>query len=96
MSIRIRTVDGVRVALCAAETDSMPGDTYLDDGDHHALNTKFTRDLAEEGFIREEALPLWSASEAAVADSQVRAHDWLQTTPAKLQTDPVSKQGQDL
>lgn len=77
MSIRIRTVDGVRVALCAAETDPMPADVYLDDSDHHALNVKFTRDLAEEGFIREEVLPLWPASEAAAADSQVRAHDWL-------------------
>lgn len=44
MSIRIRTVSGVRVALCAVESDPMPGDTYLDDGDHYALAAKFRHD----------------------------------------------------
>ena len=46
MAIRIRTVRGVRVALCAAETDPEPGDTYLDDADHYALAAKFARDWA--------------------------------------------------
>ena len=44
MAIRIRTVSGVRVALCAAETDAVEGDVYLDDGDHYALAAKFSRD----------------------------------------------------
>jgi hypothetical protein len=44
VSIRLRTVDGVRVALCAAETDPRPGDTYLDDADHYALAAKFAQD----------------------------------------------------
>ena len=44
MSIRIRQVDGVAVALCAVETDAMPGDVYLDDGAHYALAAKFARD----------------------------------------------------
>lgn len=44
MSIRIRTVDGVRIALCAAETDPVPGDVYLDDGEHYALTAKFVHD----------------------------------------------------
>lgn len=44
MAIRLRTVDGVRVALCAYETDAQPGDVYLDDGDHYALAAKFRRD----------------------------------------------------
>lgn len=48
MSIRIRTVDGIRVALCAVESDPMPGDLYLDDGDHYALAAKFSRDWAGE------------------------------------------------
>ena len=51
MSIRIRNVDGVTVALCAAETDPLPGDVYLDDAAHHALSTKFGLDWQEEGFI---------------------------------------------
>lgn len=44
MAIRLRTVNGVRVALCAAETDVMPDDIYLDDGDHYALVAKFCQD----------------------------------------------------
>jgi hypothetical protein len=44
MAIRLRTVNGTRVALCAVETDAMPGDVYLDDADHYALAAKFSRD----------------------------------------------------
>lgn len=44
MSIRLRTVDGVRIALCAVESDAKEGDVYLDDGDHYALAAKFSRD----------------------------------------------------
>lgn len=44
MAIRIRSVNGVRVALCAVESDPKPGDVYLDDGDHYALAAKFRRD----------------------------------------------------
>lgn len=48
MAIRLRTVEmngeRVRVALCAVEADPMPGDVYLDDGDHYALAAKFCRD----------------------------------------------------
>lgn len=46
MAIRLRSVNGVRVALCAVECDPMPGDVYLDDGDHYALAAKFRRDWA--------------------------------------------------
>ena len=52
MSIRIRTVDGVRVALCAVESDTKPADVYLDDADHYALAAKFARDW-ETGIIYE-------------------------------------------
>jgi hypothetical protein len=44
MAIRLRTVNGVRIALCAAETDPMPGDMYLDDGDHYVLSAKYADD----------------------------------------------------
>ena len=44
MAIRLRTVNGIRVALCAVEADPMPGDVYLDDGEHYALAAKFARD----------------------------------------------------
>lgn len=64
MAIRIRSVNGVRVALCAAETDPMPGDVYLDDGDHYALAAKFRRDW--QGQVNDFSYsPEW-----AVMDSQ--------------------------
>lgn len=44
MAIRLRTVSGVRIALCAVETDAQPGDVYLDDGEHYALASKFAQD----------------------------------------------------
>lgn len=44
MAIRLRKVEDRLIALCAAETDSMPGDVYLDDGQHYALAAKFWRD----------------------------------------------------
>ncbi len=49
MSIRLRTVDGVRVALCAARSVEQPSDVYLDDADHHALAEKFSEDFESEG-----------------------------------------------
>lgn len=44
MAIRLRTVNGLRVALCAVESDPLEGDVYLDDGDHYALAAKFCLD----------------------------------------------------
>ena len=50
MAIRLRTVEGVRIAVCAAETDPKPDDVYLDDRDHHALVAKFEQDKKTMGF----------------------------------------------
>lgn len=44
MAIRIRKVDGMMIALCAAETDVEPDDIYLNDSIHYALTTKFSED----------------------------------------------------
>lgn len=44
MAIRIRKSGGVTIALCAAETDPTPDDTYLDDAQHGALSAKFADD----------------------------------------------------
>ena len=44
MAIRLRTVDGVRVALCANVFAEKEGDVYLDDADHYALTAKFNKD----------------------------------------------------
>lgn len=46
MAIRLRTVEGIRVALCAAETVPQSDDIYLDDADHYALAAKFSKDWA--------------------------------------------------
>jgi hypothetical protein len=37
------------VALCAARSVEKPGDIYLDDAAHHALNNKFSIDFNNEG-----------------------------------------------
>ncbi len=44
MAIRVRRVNGVIIAVCAAETDEVAGDLYLDDAVHYALSMKFGRD----------------------------------------------------
>lgn len=49
MAIRLRIIDGHRVALCAAKTKAEPEDLYLDDSMHHALSTKFAIDWDSEG-----------------------------------------------
>ena len=64
MSIRIRTVDGVRVALCAVEADEQPGDIYLDDGDHGALVAKFEHDRKLMGFDYTAYPREWAAMES--------------------------------
>lgn len=49
MAIRVRRVNGVWVACCAARTVEKEGDVYLDDDVHHALASKFTEDFTSEG-----------------------------------------------
>lgn len=45
MAIRIRRVNGILIALCAARSIPQEGDIYLDDGVHDALSTKFALDF---------------------------------------------------
>ncbi len=54
MAIRIRTITGITVALCAAKTYAKKGDIYLDDSAHHALSTKFGVDWMEEGRLEKD------------------------------------------
>jgi len=67
VAIRIRTICGFRVALCAAETDPEEGDVYLDDADHYALSAKFMRDCQENGLMSPSDV-IWR--EWAVMDTQ--------------------------
>lgn len=50
MAIRLRNVNGVLVAVCAARSIEKPGDVYLDDAQHHALAEKFAADFQSEGY----------------------------------------------
>jgi hypothetical protein len=64
MAIRLRTVGAVRVALCAVESDAMPGDVYLDDAEHYALAAKFAQDF--------QAGPQYKREWCAMASQKVR------------------------
>jgi hypothetical protein len=77
MAIRLRTVGGVRVALCAAETDEMPGDVYLDDGDHYAIAAKYAQDRRGET-ITTEYPEEWAAMESQkFRDAKTELNKWL-------------------
>ncbi len=67
MAIRLRNVSGTRVALCAVETDPLPGDVYLDDADHYALVAKFAQDWRPF-----DSLPTYEREWAAMATQKVR------------------------
>lgn len=87
MAIIIRNVNGVVVALCAAETDPKVGDVYLDDAAHHALSTKFALDWQSEGLM--ENPPFDKEVAACMASQKVRDAEeellkWLgEHTPEK-------------
>jgi len=84
MAIRVRTVNTILVALCAVETDPLPGDLYLDDAVDHALRVKFVRDYKSEGI---ELNSISYPEEDAVAESQKlrdakeELDKWLDTHP---------------
>jgi len=63
MAIRLRTVNGVKVALCAAKTFPEPGDIYLDDGWHYTLSQKYWRDYDEIDIIDAEDVALAASIE---------------------------------
>ena len=79
MAIRLRTVSGVRVALGAAETDPMPGDLYIDDGDHYALAAKFSHDYRDRNRTAMGEYPEeWTAmSTQKVRDAKEEIEKWL-------------------
>lgn len=79
MSIRLRTVSGVRVALCANETDEETGDVYLDDGEHYALAAKFARDWKTGVEYPDE----WNAMDSQKRrDAEEELHRWLDAQSA--------------
>ena len=52
MAIRIRKINNITIAVCAAKTEAKEGDLYLDDSIHHALSTKFGLDWYSEGWVK--------------------------------------------
>jgi hypothetical protein len=81
MSIRLRTVEGIRVALCGVESDPLDGDVYLDDRDHYALAMKFWKDWNEDfKHPRIDDPPLqWAVMETQkVRDAQEEMEKWCQ------------------
>lgn len=79
MAIRMRTVNGIRVALCAVETDAQPGDVYLDDGEHYALAAKFASDW--QGELINWTYPMeWTAMDSQkLRDAREELNQWLAT-----------------
>ena len=64
MSMRLRIVDGTRVALCAAKTLAEEGDIYLDDGWHYAISQKYWRDYDAIDIVDEDDIRLAKRIEA--------------------------------
>lgn len=77
MAIRIREVEGVLIALCAAETDPQEGDLYLDDNAHYALAAKFARDWRGQTvdwvYEKDDAL----AETQKIRDAKEELEKWL-------------------
>ncbi|CAH2399174.1 hypothetical protein [Mesorhizobium ventifaucium] len=83
MAIRIRTVDGTRVALCAVETDPLPGDVYLDDTDHYALAAKFRHDWKARPDVWPEYPVEWAAmATQKLRDAEEELTRWLEGASA--------------
>jgi hypothetical protein len=74
VSIRIRESNGMTIALCACETDPMPGDVYLDDSQHYALAAKFAQDADPAG----DPWPEWAEMERhKVRDAEATHDAWV-------------------
>ena len=71
MAIRLRTVDGVRIAVCAAETDATVGDVYLDDADHYVLSAKYARDW-RTGVVYDEEWRVMETQKLRDAETEIR------------------------
>lgn len=63
MAIRLRSIDGVLVAVCAARSVAKPGDVYLDDGQHMALARKFWLDYPDCGVVVEPEIAVLTERE---------------------------------
>jgi len=78
MAIRLRTVDGIRVALCAVETDPIPGDIYLDDREHLALAAKFCNDWQDQIIDWQYPLEWGAMASQKLRDAETEIIKWCE------------------
>ncbi len=78
MAIRVRKVEGVCIALCAVETDPLPGDLYLDDSVHYALAAKFARDWRGQTVDWKYEDHDCLARTQKLRDAKEELHKWLE------------------
>lgn len=87
MAIRLRTVEHhgerLRVALCAAETDPVDGDVYLDDGDHYALAAKFAQDWAGQHVLWSYPVEQAAMATQKIRDAETELNAWLASNERK-------------
>jgi len=77
MAIRIRKVGATLVALCAAETDAIEGDIYLDDSAHYALAAKFAQDWQGQ-IVDWKYEEYWTAMQSQkLRDAKEELQKWL-------------------
>ena len=85
MAIRIRTINGITIALCAVESDPKEGDLYLHDGIHHALSTKFGLDFYSEGFLKNpmaDEVLIELMEKEKVRDAKETLEEWIKENEA--------------
>lgn len=78
MAIRLRTLKTGTIALCAAETDPVSSDVYLNDEQHYALAAKFAKDWQGQ-FVDWTYEDLWNDMESQKQrDAQHELTLWLE------------------
>ena len=95
MAIRLREVNGLVIALCAAETDEQVGDIYLDDNQHHALSTKFALDWHSEGLLENPIVDrdvVATMSTQKVRDAEASLNSWLGALDVTSEEDEAWKE----
>lgn len=80
MAMRVRVVNGVVVAVCAATTPAKAGDLYIDDAQDHAIRSKLAQDWnSESGY----GIPQYEDEDALRAREEASG-----SAPAEKDDDP--------
>lgn len=77
MAIRLRTINGRWVALCATETDPAEGDVYLDDNQDRAIRAKLALDHQQDMWAESTWPDYWALMETQKRrDAQEDLRQW--------------------